>query len=93
MEHDLEFSIVDNFAKVQDAKAAQKQGLAINLLANQEVREKWSNGKLDLLEKRALLDLPMDRPLAGLVLDVHALGKNVQKKAHPEKCGHAHQGE
>ena len=92
-EHDLDFRIINNFAKNQDAKAGQRQELAINLLGNEEVKEKWSMGIMEFLEKRALLDLPMDRPLAGLVLDVQPLVSTHTKKTHPEKGGLTYQGE
>ena len=79
-EHDLDFGTTNNFVKIQDAKAAQRQELAINLLGNEVVKEKWSMGIMEFLEKRALLDLPIDRPLAGLVLDVQPLVSTHRKK-------------
>ena len=78
-DHDLDFTVPQNFAQVQDSKAAQKQELATQLIGDSEFKKNWGLGLLELLDKRTLLDLPMDRPMSGLVLDVSPIVRTYRK--------------
>ena len=79
-EHDLDYKIIANLTKVQDDKAKERQEMAVAIFLDQDLKEMWAHGTMEFLSRRTLLDLPMENPLAGIVLDVRSLVYTYRKK-------------